>query len=219
MKRGWNIAGRAAGLSAVILAAAPAGAAEPLAAWSQVDVRQHDGRLDWRVQGEARLSAAAQGLDALLVRAGPSHRLASWLGVSAQVAAMASRRAGEHYVGELRFELDPTLRARLGPVALSDRNRLEARHSETRDVVLYRNQLQLAWAAPGASVRPFVAEEVFVGLLGRDGVDESRATVGVELPWTAHSALAIGYMLRSQRRAEVWGHVHTALLGLRFEGE
>jgi hypothetical protein len=189
MKRGWNIAGRAAGLSAVILAAAPAGAAEPLAAWSQVDVRQHDGRLDWRVQGEARLSAAAQGLDALLVRAGPSHRLASWLGVSAQVAAMASRRAGE------------------------------ARHSETRDVVLYRNQLQLAWAAPGASVRPFVAEEVFVGLLGRDGVDESRATVGVELPWTAHSALAIGYMLRSQRRAEVWGHVHTALLGLRFEGE
>lgn len=192
--------------------------------WNGFDVRlplsQGGGLVPGSLQLVTELRYGAQGIDQLSTRVGPLWELTPYLGLGAHVAAYAEQGAGRGFDQEMRLDLEPTFRLRLGAFSWTDRNRLEHRQRQVagarRESWRYRNQLRLTYAPEGAAWRPYVSEEVVVDLSG-GGFNQNRANVGIGRVLSDATRLDVGYGLRSRLEDDGrWSHDHLALVSFSF---
>lgn len=124
------------------------------------------------------------------------------------------QRDDDRALAESRPYADPSLRATLLGVELSNRTRVEWRLRDDReDRVRLRNRLQLVapWAMGRRGPRPFVAEEVLFETRGR-GFDQNRASFGLVARLGGLTASAYGMVL--SQKGDRWEH--TPVPGLSF---
>lgn len=194
------------------------------AAWTSLDVRMRveaEGKAlpsHLRASTDTRFDTRAPGLDTLQLRAGPMWEAHDVLLVGFYLLASARQDEPRSFLQEYRLELEPTLRASLGPFKLEDRNRLEVRwRSTTGTGWRYRNQLQLSLEPEGSSWRPVLAGEVLVDLSG-EGLNEIRTSAGLGRKLSEGSRLELAYLLRTEPRQqeEDMRMTHTLVLTLLF---
>lgn len=164
-----------------------------------------------RVTPEFVFTNSADGLRQVVTRVGPSLKLADWVTVGANgfVAETSGRQ-------DVRAEVQPDLKFKLGDFHFNDRNRLSYRalDSAAGDRVQYANELRVNIEDDKCPVVPFLSEEVFVGS-GYGGVTQNRATGGVGYKFTEQSKVDVGYMLRSHNdNTPTWNQDHFLFLAL-----
>lgn len=117
---------------------------------------------------------------------------------------------------EYRPHLDATLSARLGPVALSDRNRLELRFKGGEDSARYRNRLKISLRTLGPlDVRPYVAVEPFYDFK-QEELNKNRSYVGARFGLWGRFSADVYYMYESRKRAGEWSGVPVVGTTLAF---
>lgn len=159
-----------------------------------------------RLYTETRLAPTTNHVDEVFFRVGPIWELHEYLFLAAHGTAVINDAAAGP-ANELRLELEPNLRGRLGQFTFNDRNRLEYRLIDDESRFRYRNQFRLNWAPEGAKVMPFLSEEMLIDLSGL-GFNQNRLIVGVGFQVRADTRLDAGYLLRSRYAANAWAHDH-----------
>lgn len=151
------------------------------------------------------------------MRAGPIFDVAPWLVIAVHGVVQADQTGMRGFDTEVRAELEPNLRFRVGDFAFNDRNCVEYRYrlradETTRASVLYRNQLRVSYAPAGQWWIPFLWDELLIDSI--DGVHQNRLSVGIGFMIAPKTRLDVGYMLRSRATDGPWEHDHVALVYL-----
>ncbi len=211
-------------LAVLCLAPGRARADGDAVAWLWVETRTplaraEDGHawLQLRTFADARLATSTNGVDNLFLRVGPIFDVAPWWFVAVHGTVQADQTAGRGFDTEVRAELEPNLRFRLGDFAFNDRNRAEYRYrlrsdNTTRESIRYRNQLRIAYAPAAQWWVPFLWDELLIDSI--DGVHQNRLTGGMGFVIAPKTRLDLGYMLRTRDTKDGWGHDHVLLLYL-----
>lgn len=125
---------------------------------------------------------------------------------------------GDH-VNERRWLLEGTLKGSLGPLKISDRNRIAYRDRSSTDEWRYRNRIKLAYPIPVKSITlsPFVSEEIF-WQWNEGSFNQNRVQLGVAAKLNKHVSFSLYYMIKSNRRGADWddAQVVGTSLGLSF---
>ncbi len=107
---------------------------------------------------------------------------------------------------ENRWTMEATVKASLGPLRFSDRNRFEQRWHEVGGTgQRYRNSLKMEWPIKvrGRKVSPYVYDEVFYDF-EKDELSRNRLSTGVTVELTRQLSLEIFYILQSDRTGTDW---------------
>ncbi len=113
---------------------------------------------------------------------------------------------------ENRPHANATVMGNLGPLAWSDRNRLEFRARESADNSWrYRNRLRLSPTAAWTSlkIQPYVDDEIFYDFDARE-MNQNRASAGVSFKPAKCFKLEIYYMLQTTWKA---GWIQANIIG------
>jgi Protein of unknown function (DUF2490) len=171
---------------------------------------------------ETRFGRPAGGVSLLLVRAGPLWDVHPNLLVAVNAVQNVQAESARSFVPETRVELEPTVRASFGPLALNQRLRLEHRWFPGERRVRVRLQERLSYRPAGQFWAPFVSSEAHADLSG-EGFNEWRNVVGVSLQAGEALRVDVGYMARFEaeaggatRQGTSWGLDHVLSLALAF---
>jgi len=126
-----------------------------------------------------------------------------------------SRKSSTFHINERRWLLEGTLKARLGPLKISDRNRVAYRGRNTTDIWRYRNRLKISYpiAVKKITISPFVSEEVFFE--SKAAVfSQNRVKMGMSAKITKNLSLSLYYMIKSNRRGADWSDVQVLGTGI-----
>lgn len=217
MKRSFAAVALALGLAG-ILPPLPA-RADDSGAWLWIEGRvpvvrkplAEAGRIDFRVFGDFETSMRARGANFVQARMGPLFFLTDWLFIAPQASVAATRTAEGSWQQQAWLELEPNFFGAIGDFVILDRHRGEYRYRDgARDSWMYRNMLRVAYAPEGASVIPFVSDEIWINAtLGQ--LVENRASIGVGFLASASTRFDIAYMFRSSKTSD-WGNQHVLSL-------
>lgn len=189
--------------------------------WHEQQVRLDDGRgaylprTDFRFMSSTRFSGRAEGLELLLVRAGPIVHAAPWFAVATHGVAVAGRTPGRTFQQEYRWEIDLVPHTRLGDVVVSDRNRFEYINRPGGAQTRYRQMLHVMYAPKATKWRPFAFHEFFLRVTD-PGLQETWSAVGVGRVLTRGVRLDLAYMLRARYGARAGETDHVAWTMLVF---
>jgi len=130
-----------------------------------------------------------------------------------------SKKSNGDHVNERRWLLEGTLKGSLGPLKISDRNRISYRDRSSTDEWRYRNRIKLSYPIPVKKITlaPFVSEEIF-WQWNEGSYNQNRIQMGVAAKLNQHVSLSLYYMIKSNRKGEDWDDVHIlgTSLGLSF---
>jgi hypothetical protein len=159
---------------------------------------------------EFAFTDTAKGLQQSVVRLGPSLKLQDWVtvGLNGYVSETGLKQ-------DVKAEVQPDLKTKLGMFSINDRNRLgyRALDAAAGDRIQYSNELRVNLEPDGCPFVPFVSEELFVG--NGHGVTQNRAIGGVGYKFTEHSKVDVGYLLRSHNdNTSTWNQDHFLFVAL-----
>jgi hypothetical protein len=123
----------------------------------------------------------------------------------------------EEWRDEYRPHLNGTFLWAMGPLAMSDRNRVEYRVREAADEGWrYRNRLRASWASKWTrfEIQPYVDDEIFYDFIVNEW-NQNRASIGISSKIASPLKADIYYMRQSNRKNGDW--TDTNILGLNFK--
>lgn len=163
--------------------------------------RPQFGRVDWRIVGELRLAGRFSGIEQAYLRTGPLVWITNWLFVGTHIAVFGNVQ-GQLASGafplqsEVRWDLEPNLFGRLGPITFNLRQRIEFRWFNNAEARWrYRPQLRVNFAPKDWVVMPFVMEEPLFDLSGA-GFNQNRLHLGVGFQVQPHVRVDVAYLNR-----------------------
>jgi hypothetical protein len=190
-------------------------------AWFEARVPISDGQYglpnSWRVWTDTRLGGRYPGLGQQFVRMGPIWELHPNMFLATHLTSYADQVSPGVFEQEVRAEFEPNLRARWGLFNVADRNRLEYRFGRpSAPRWRYRNLLRVNIQPEGATLYPYVADEVLVDLSGA-GFNQNRSYVGLSKVLSDSTRVDVAYLLRARATAAgPWALDHILNLVLFF---
>lgn len=166
-----------------------------------------------RIANDYRYGSGFPGITQALLRVGPIWEFHEAFTLASHVTSSIDQRKPGVFAQEIRLELEPSVRFRLGDVQFSDRVRIERRLFAGADRWRLRNRLQASYQPSGWDWVPFASEEVFF----EDGVyNQNRFSIGVSKPSGPHGRVTLGYTLRMRPANESWERTHALTFGFLF---
>lgn len=170
-----------------------------------------------RVWTDTRFGGRYPGLGQQFLRLGPIWELHPNLFLATHLTTYADQVTPGTFEQEHRAEFEPNLRWRWGVLSFADRNRLEYRFGRPAGPRWrYRNLLRMNVQPAGATLYPYVANEVLVDLSGA-GFNQNRASLGLSRVLSDSVRLDVAYMLRSRAAAGTWENDHVLNVYLLFQ--
>ena len=206
-------------LLCLILLAPGAANAQETEAWTSLEVLVplHDtasaGPHALRIANDFRYGAGYPGIGQALLRVGPIWDPLPMLQVAAHLSSNVEQRAPGSFVQEMRGEIEPSLKWRVGDLQVHDRFRVERRWFPTEARWRLRNRVQLTYQPKEWTWTPFVSEE---GFLEDGSFNQSRLRLGAWYRFSPHSRIAPGYMLVSKESGGIWEHTQVLTLSYQF---
>lgn len=212
-------------VAALALASLPATPAlADVESWSWFEARvpisagQHGLPNSLRVWSDTRFGGRYPGLGQQFLRVGPIWELhPNWF-LATHLTTYADQVTPGAFEQEHRAEFEPNARWRWGDLSFADRNRLEYRFGRPSGPRWrYRNLLRVNLQPEGATLYPYVANEVLVDMSGA-GFNQNRAYVGISRMLSDSTRLDVAYLLRSRATAAgPWEQDHILNLYMYFQ--
>jgi len=141
-------------------------------------------------------------------------KINDWLSVAPAYRQVFEEKSGE-WTNEYRPLLNATVKCKHNGWELKNRSRIEFRNKEnSEDKIRFRHKVTLKLPVEWTeySIRPFVADEIFVE--EDDGLNRNRAYVGLGAKLTDTIGSTVYYVWQSSDKGD-WVDVHA--IGLKFK--
>lgn len=136
---------------------------------------------------------------------GLSFKINKHLDVATQYRFNNTQKINNSWIKEQRFELQPTVKWKLGGLKFSDRNRIAYRIIDGKEKWRYRNRIKFEKAIKikNKEISPFISNEFFYDF-NQNKYNQNRFSVGFSKKISNNTGFDIYYMYRSDKKGEDW---------------